>query len=367
MPNNFWRHATGLAMATTLSLGVVAVAPLEACTRVVYSGSAKTVITGRTMDWYQDNSPNIWSMPRGMKRDGATGANSINWTSKYGSAVVSMYDIGSVDGINEKGLVANILYLAESNYGSANGKPTLSIGAWAQYVLDNYGSVNEAVTALRQEPFRIVAPILPGGKPAQGHLSISDATGDSAIFEYINGKLVIHHGKQYNVMTNSPSFDQQLALNSYWQQIGGMVFLPGTSRASDRFARASFMVNAIPKTVDPDIISAVPNRSFDFQAMASVLGVMRAVSVPLGIQDPKLPNISSTLWRTTYDHKQGILIFDSATSPTAFWIKLSDLKLAQGQPVRKLTVAGGRSYSGNASSQMVPTQPFRFLSGTPKP
>jgi choloylglycine hydrolase len=360
------KRALGL-LSTGLTMGLTASIPAEACTRILYTGSSNTVITGRSMDWYQDNSPNIWSMPRGMKRDGATGANTIRWTSKYGSAVVSMYDIGTVDGINEKGLVANTLYLAESDYGRANGKPTLSIGAWAQYVLDNYKSVNEAVAALGKEPFRIVAPILPGGKPAQGHLSISDSTGDSAIFEYINGKLVIHHGKQYNVMTNSPSYDQQLALNSYWQQIGGMVFLPGTSRASDRFARASFMLNAIPKTVDPDIITAVPNQSFDFQAMASVLGVMRAVSVPLGIQDPKLPNISSTLWRTTYDHKLKILIFDSATSPTAFWVKLGDLNLAQGQPVRKLTVAGGRTYNGNVSSQMAQSEPFKFLPGVHKP
>lgn len=357
---------TGL-ITTTLILEMRQAAPLSACTRVLYTGSGNTVITGRSMDWYQDNAPNIWSMPRGVERDGATGANTVRWTAKYGSSVVSMYDIGTVDGINEKGLVANTLYLAESNYGQANGKPTLSIGAWAQYVLDNYGTVNEAVSALRQEPFRIVAPTLPGGKPAQGHLSISDSTGDSAIFEYINGSLVIHHSKQYNVMTNSPSFDQQLALNSYWKQIGGMVFLPGTSRAADRFARASFMVNAIPKTVAPEIITAVPNRSFDFQAMASVLGVIRAVSVPLGIQDPKRPNISSTLWRTTYDQKQKILIFDSATSPTVFWVKLGDLNLNQGQPVRKLTVAGGRTYSGNASSQFVASEPFKFLSGDSNP
>ena len=69
-------------------------------------------------------------------------------------------------------------------------------------------------------------------------VSISDATGDSAIFEYIKGKLIIHHAKQYQVMTNSPSFDEQLALNKYWEAIGGQTFLPGTSRAADRFARA---------------------------------------------------------------------------------------------------------------------------------
>ena len=50
-------------------------------------------------------------------------------------------------------------------------------------------------------------------------------------------------------MTDSPIFDEQLALNQYWKDIGGLVFLPGTNRAADRFARASFLLSAIPKHV----------------------------------------------------------------------------------------------------------------------
>jgi choloylglycine hydrolase len=37
--------------------------------------------------------------------------------------------------------------------------------------------------------------------------------------------------------------------------------------------------------------------------MAAVLGVMRAISTPLGIAHPTKPNLSSTLWRTVYDQK----------------------------------------------------------------
>ena len=364
MPASLVRRLALLVTATAASL--LAPWTAEACTRVVYTGMNNTVISGRSMDWVEDNSPSVWAMPRGMARDGATGANTLRWTSKYGSLVVSMYNIATVDGINEKGLVANTLYLVESNYGKANGKPTLSIAAWAQYVLDNYATVGEAVVALRNEPFRIVAPVLPNGDPAQGHLAISDANGDSAIFEYIDGKLVIHHGKQFNVMTNSPNFDQQLALNSYWKDIGGEVFLPGTTRSADRFARASYLVNAVPKQKDPYIISAVPDQSFDFQAMASVLGVMRAVSVPLGISDPKLPNIASTLWRTTYNHSHRTMVFDSATSPTAFWVHLNEINLSPGQPVRRLNASAGRTYNGDVSKQFVVDQPFPFLSGSGK-
>lgn len=72
----------------------------------------------------------------------------------------------------------------------------------------------------------MLAPVLPNGAAAALHLSISDSTGDSAIFEYIDGKLVIHHGKQYAVMTNSPIYEKQIALEEYWKSIGGLVFCP---------------------------------------------------------------------------------------------------------------------------------------------
>src|SRR5207253_2570709 len=108
------------------------------------------------------------------------------------SLAVSGYNAGTADGINEKGLVANVLYLAESDYGKPSGKvPLLSISAWGQYALDNFATVSETVEALGKEPFQMLAPSLPNGAQAQLHLSISDASGDSAIFEYVGGKLVI--------------------------------------------------------------------------------------------------------------------------------------------------------------------------------
>lgn len=335
--------------------------PLAACTRALYTGTDNLVLTGRSMDWHEDMGSNLWVFPRGMKRDGAAGSNSIQWKSNYGSLIVSGYEAGTADGMNEKGLVANILYLAESNYGSSTNKPRLSNAAWGQYVLDNYATVSEAVEELSKEPFQIVAPLLPNGSPAQFHLAISDPSGDSAIFEYVDGQLVIHHGKQYVVQTNSPIYDQQLALNTYWKEIGGNVFLPGTSRPADRFARASFYIGAIPKNADPKLITAVPDQKFLFQAAASVLSVMRSVSVPLGISTPGQPNIASTLWRTVSNQKDKIYYFDSATSPNGFWVPLADLDFNEGSPVKKLEVAGGKVYAGNASLNFVTAEPFKFL------
>lgn len=108
-----------------------------------------------------------------------------------------------------------------------------------------------------------------GGPESTLHLAITDETGNTAVLEYLDGKLSIHEGKEYRVMTNSPRYDYQLAINDYWKEIGGLQMLPGTNRASDRFVRASFYIHAIPQTADAKI--AVP----------SVLSVMRNVSVPL--------------------------------------------------------------------------------------
>ncbi len=335
--------------------------PANACTRAVYLGSDHVVITGRSMDWAEDVYSNAWVFPRGMVREGAAGPNSVKWTSKYGSLAVSGYDAGTADGINEQGLVANLLYLAESDYGTPkSGQPTISIMAWAQYVLDNYGSVAEAVDGLRAEPFEVIAPQLPNGKGAQLHLAISDPTGDSAIFEYIGGKLVIHHDKKYQVMTNSPSFDQQIAIETYWSGVNPLAFLPGSISAPDRFVRTSFLINAIPKQMDPHTIKAVPGATYENQAVAAVLGVMRSVSTPLGITHPDKPNLASTLWRTVYDQKNKVFFFDSATSPNAFWVPLSDLDFTKGAPVRKLTMAGGKVYAGNAASKFESATPFTF-------
>jgi penicillin V acylase-like amidase (Ntn superfamily) len=355
------------ALLAALGAAAVATSVADACTRVLYVAPDGTVITARGMDWAEDMRSNLWAFPRGIKRNGLGGANTPEWTSKYGSLVVSGYDVGTADGVNEKGLVANVLYLVESDYGKPNGKPVLSISLWAQYVLDNYATVAETVAALEKEPFRIGAPILPNGQGAQLHLSISDSTGDSAIFEYIGGKLVVHHSKQYTVMTNSPTFDQQLALNAYWKEIGGLEFLPGTNRAADRFARASFLLDAIPRTVDKNYIGGVPGQKFEFQAAASTLSVLRSVGVPLGITTPGQPNIASTIWRTVVDQKNKVLLFDSVASPSTFWVPLDKLDFTEGAPVKKLEVAGGRVYSGDASSHFAVAKPFEFLAADFKP
>lgn len=326
---------------------------VNACSRAVYKGPNGTVITGRNMDWKTEIPANLWVFPRGIQRNGQVGTSSINWTSKYGSVIASSWDIGSSDGMNEKGLVGNLLWLTESKYPEFKkdeDKSGLAIGLWLQYMLDNFATVEEAVKAFSKEEFVVVSYNIPGTERFISlHLSLSDKTGDNAIFEYINGKLVIHHDPSYVVMTNSPIYEEQLAINTYWKDIPGTEMLPGTNRASDRYVRGSFYINAVPKTDDVKI--AVP----------TVFSVMRNMSVPFGISTPNQPNISSTRWRTVANQKSMIYYFEDVLNPSVVWLNFENLDFNENAKVKKLILDNHEyNFCGESSKSLVDAEPFKF-------
>jgi penicillin V acylase-like amidase (Ntn superfamily) len=333
---------------------IMSVRQTEACTRAVYFGKEKQTVTGRTMDWMEDMQTNLWVFPRGMKRDGGLGKGSLEWASKYGSVIASVYEGGTADGMNEKGFVANMQYLGESEYPAMDQRPTICISAWAQYLLDNFATVEEAVAEVKKESFRMVAVEAPNGQKGNVHVAISDPSGDSAIFQYVKGKLVIHHGKQYQVMTNSPIYDKQLAIHEYWKDFDGSVSLPGTVRAADRFVRASYYINACEQSADAR------------EAVAAVFSVMRNVSVPRGIRKKGEPNISSTLWLTVSDQKNRVYYYQDTNSPSAVWVKLDKLDFSVGTGVRKLTLSGKPDTAGDQTGNFEKAEPFKFLAPTKK-
>ena len=344
------KKLTGVALVLA-AVSLMGIQPAEACTRAVYLGPDGMVVTGRTMDWKEDIMSNIYVFPRGMQRAGHNKEKTVNWTSKYGSVIATGYDIGTCDGMNEKGLVASLLFLPESVYSlPGDTRPAMGISIWTQYVLDNFATVREAVDEMKKETFRIDAPRMPNGGPESTlHMAITDETGNTAVIEYLDGKLSIHEGKEYQVMTNSPRYELQLAVNDYWKEVGGLQMLPGTNRSSDRFVRASFYIHAIPQTADAKI--AVP----------SVLSVMRNVSVPFGINTPEKPHISSTRWRSVSDQKDKVYYFESTLYPNVFWIDFKDVDFSEKAPVKKLNLLSGKTYAGNTAKEFVATKPFQFL------
>lgn len=334
-------------------IGILTSKNADACTRFVYKNHKGKIITGRSMDFSLPIPGNMWVFPRGMQRTGETGdKSSISWTSKYGSVVISSWDIGVPDGMNEKGLMANMLFLNESIYPDfvKNGdKKGLSISLWAQYALDNFATVAEAVNDFHKEQFVVVTDFIPGTtKKTTIHLSLSDATGDNAVLEYINGKLYIYHSKEYNVLTNSPSFDKQLSINSYWNDINGFEFLPGTNKAADRFVRASFYLKYLPE-VDST-----------HQAIATVFSLIRNLSVPFGIQSGEALDLSTTRWRVVANQTDLVYYYEDVLYPNTIWVDLKKLDFSKKAGVRMLPIMKGQPFMGEVSDKFIKASPFKF-------
>jgi penicillin V acylase-like amidase (Ntn superfamily) len=348
---NLNRLTKGVALAAVVSMAV-GIGLAHACSRVLWVRSGQPVLVGRTMDWFEPMQTSLWALPRGIERDGLAGKNSLHWTSRYGSVVSVVYNFASADGMNEKGLDANILWLAEADYGSRDHKlPGLSMSLWAQYYLDNFATVAEAIAATEEGRFQLV-PITLGIKKKMSstmHLSLADSTGDSAIIEYVGGKAKIYHGRNYTVMTNSPTFDQQLELARQYKGLGGDEPLPGTSSAHDRFVRASYYVKYLPGPKNYR------------EAVAGVLSVMLNVSAPFGVNEPGKPNISSTIFRTIADLTNGIYYYESTLSPNIVWLDLHKFNLAAGAPIEELDLIGNPTLVGDVTARFGPATPFKFM------
>jgi penicillin V acylase-like amidase (Ntn superfamily) len=325
--------------------------PAGPCSRVLWNDNGRCVLVGRNMDWFEDLKSNIWVLPRGMSRNGLAPHNPLKWTSKYGSVAISAYDAGTADGLNEKGLAVNMLYLPETTTSPRDIAVTgLSMSMWTQYYLDNFATVAEAVDSLRSEHYQLLMAVHPAtGKATTVHLALNDAGGDSAILECLGGQIKVYHDRKYTVMTNQPTYDKQLAALKNYRGFGGTSKLPGTHEPGDRFVRAAYYVARLPKPTS------------DREAIAALMSVMRNVSAPFGISDPERPNVSTTIWRTITNLTSGVLYYDGVLSPQVFWLDTKKLKFDIGEPVRKLTVVDNFDLAGEVSGKLQAAPMFEFL------
>lgn len=325
------------------------------CTRVIWPDAAGAVLVGRNMDFRRDLMTNLWKQPRGVARDDGVDGH-LTWTSRYGSVIAAAFDLISVDGVNEAGLAGHVLWLAESTYGPRDEtRPALSQAIWMQYFLDNFATVAEAVDWIETTDVQVIQmPDPTGGEPPTIHLALDDATGDSAIIEYLDGEPHVYHSRDYHVMTNSPTYDRQLELLTRWEGLGGDQPLPGDTAAEHRFARAAYYAAHLPQPTS------------QVQAIAAMFSVIRNAAQPFRMPDPGQPDVSQTIWQTVTDLTNRRFVYESTTRPNIVWVDLADLDFAENTPQLKLdlqsrlALEGG--LAGNVSTEFRDAGPMEFLS-----
>lgn len=301
------------------------------CTRVLLNQPGQAILVGNNMDWYDEMHTNLIVYPEGIARNEKGFGNELKWKSKYGSVVATAYDSITTNGMNERGLAAHMLGLAGSDYGVRNESiPGLPILLWIQFYLDNFQTVAEAVHYTETQQFQIIGGEAPGLGALELHLAIEDASGDSAIIEYIDGKPHIYHGSQYKILTNEPSFDRQLENLKLYVGFGGDKPLPGSTLPKDRFVRASYYTSYLPESKSTR------------EAVLRLMSVMENAGQPFGTFSPDRAedgHIYESLWRSVSDLTHHIFYFNSTMSFNIIWVQLDKFNLLPGSRVMKLELA----------------------------
>ncbi|AGB84689.1 MULTISPECIES: linear amide C-N hydrolase [Serratia] len=335
-----------VSSASALLAGAILSASLttgaQACTRAFMNMYPGYMVSARNLDFFGPVDPALVITPRGVAHNGGDNPNAAQWQTRYGSVVVYADGVFPMDGMNEKGLAGHTLFYMNGSQVQQDNqdKPVLESRAWLSYILDNYATVDQAVNAIRND-VRLVAARLPIDYASDTkHIAIEDVSGDSAIIEIDNGKVNVYHDKNYRVMTNPPSYAQQLKnLAKYQNAKRGDI--PGGLEADERLVRASYDLQNLPQ---PD------NKN---QAQGFILSVINNVAYPIGSPaEPDEQKVSDmyekyskrpeqnkgigTYWTAISDLSHGEYHFKSTFAASQVWVSLHDINFSQGQPVRQI-------------------------------
>ncbi|MBL7844944.1 MAG: linear amide C-N hydrolase [Cyclobacteriaceae bacterium] len=144
--------------------------------------NGKTILLGKNFDWTFDQGYVIKNLKNTTKVAYCT-HNGVpaRWTSKYGSITFNQNGKEMpYGGMNEKGLVVEMLWLEDTRFNISEDKTYLNELEWVQYQLDNFQTVDEVVAHI--ENLKIY--------PIKGkiHYILADTHGKSVIIEYLEGR-----------------------------------------------------------------------------------------------------------------------------------------------------------------------------------
>lgn len=330
---------TSLLVVAALLVGLAA-PPADGCTTFLLNDGRRFVF-GKNYDWDVRSGMLIVNQ-RGMAKVSVadSGGNPARWTSRYGSVTFNQFGREfPMGGMNEVGLVVEVMWLEATVYPAADHRATLDNLQWIQYQLDTATTVDDVLAS--DDRVRIV-----DGAPL--HYLVADATGKVATVEFLGGRMVAHTGSSLPVaaLTNS-TYDGSLAYYERWPQ--GL----GSTTSLDRFVTAAARTLAFADELPAD-------------ALAYAFGTLSLVAQP-----------SYTRWSIVYEITERRVHFRTDRLPAIRSLDITGLDFACKGPVRVLDL--GTPVSGDIFGHLVPYTlehncsliefAFRnvpFLQGTPQ-
>lgn len=210
-----------------IAAGLAVADNARACTTFCFEQDG-TRVFGKNYDWNVEDGLVIVNK-RGVTKTAFTIDNPAEWTSRFGSVTFNQYGREFPGGgINEQGLVIELMWLDETMYPEPDRRRALPTLQWIQYQLDNAANVDEVIAS--DSKVRIAE-----AGSARIHFLIADAKGNVATIESLNGRTTVHRGDKlpYPVLTN----DMYQVSVTYAQHLDPA--RPLTNSSLDRFARVT--------------------------------------------------------------------------------------------------------------------------------
>ncbi|MCH5186163.1 MAG: linear amide C-N hydrolase [Oscillospiraceae bacterium] len=215
------------------------------CSALSVKNSAGEAQFGRNFDWYGCDALIALSKPqKGYASISTVNTNFIkNAYRGYGSlpekirSVVSLY--APLDGMNEKGLCAAVLYIEDgAKINQSTDKPDITTTTAIRLLLNKAADVDEAIELLNQYDMHDSLGMMV-------HFAISDANGRCVAVEYIDNEMIV---------TESPVVTNFYLAEGDKQGIG-------SSQSHTRFKTLTDTLNAKPVMEADDVKNALESVS----------------------------------------------------------------------------------------------------------
>ncbi len=336
--------------------------PADACTGITLVAEDGSVVFARTLEWGSfDLHSRLVVVPRNYEfksplEDGKTG---LTWKTRYGA--VGMDAVGKdyvIDGMNEKGLTANLFYHPGiADYPRVDlSDLSQSIGPLdvPQYLMTTCATVDEAKTALSD--ITVVSVTEPAiGIASPIHVIVTEPSGKAIVIEFANKGVQIFDAP-LGVITNSPEYSWHTTnLRNYlnlsavawptkkvdemdFAPLGGgsgMIGLPGDFTPPSRFIRAvAFSKSARPTDTGTETFY----ESFR---------ILDSFNVPLGAAEgsgeSKAKGMrSATIWTTAYDTKDLVMQYHTMDNRRVRQVDLKQIDFSKPEKLVHIAIDGSK-------------------------
>lgn len=274
-----------------------------ACTTFCINKNGQ-IVFGRNYDWVT-GAGIVNTNQRGLFKTSMKvgNAETKSWISAYGSITFNQYGKEfPTGGMNEKGLVVELMWLDGTRYPVADSRPAMGVLQWLQYQLDNAATVAEVINS--DTKIRIDENDTPL------HYLVADAGGNVAAIEFLNGKMTIHKEKElpFPVLTNDTYATSVQTAKPIIEKGTGVSL---NNNSLDRFVKACSMVKKFNETN-----MEIPVTDFAFSIL------------------DKVAQGSYTKWSIVYDITNKKIHFKTDANSNVKTIQFSVFDLACNKPAK---------------------------------